>query len=161
MRDKEKASKKKLIFIGGLAVISIIYVFVGGLKNKEIENKNPNDIINSDTNYNNVESSNTVDTGDLLPSEGGAEKSIIWIKNLEFLSSKQTMDVVISLKTRLNSYLKVINKDIYEVNLIEDSYVENKNSFSINAKTEKIDGIIIIQFNDGAYDFSVKYNGDI
>ena len=59
------------------------------------------------------------------------------------------------LKSKLNSELKTINKEIYEVELLEDTYKKTEKGFEVEAKADKLDGKMFIEYNDYEYIFTI------
>ena len=51
--------------------------------------------------------------------------------------------------------LKTLNSEIYEVNLLEDTYEKTDNGFEIEATADKLDGKIIIEYNNHEFIFTI------
>lgn len=150
--------KKKMIALLLLAVISVVMIFVNLGRNQSGSKENSN-IESNTSNGSGIEEStdDTIEESDELPSEGDTVDNIIWIKNINFLADKgQSYDRIMALKSKLNSQLKTINKEIYEVNLIEDTYKETDTGYIIQAKADKLNGSINIEYKDYEYIFLIE-----
>lgn len=150
--------KKKMIALLLLAVISVVMIFVNLGKNQS-ESKENNNIESNTSNGSGIEEStdDTIEEGEELPNEGDTVDNIIWIKNINFLADKgQSYDRIMALKSKLNSQLKTINKEIYEVNLIEDTYKETDTGYIVQAKADKLNGSINIEYKDYEYIFLIE-----
>lgn len=145
--------KKKIIGVGILSVISLVVALSSLNSNtKSKEDSKPN-IENTDKT---ISTEDDIIKEDKLPNELSEEKQIIWIKNLTFLTSKdETFDTIMTLKSKLNTELKTLNSEIYEVNLLEDTYEKTDNGFEIEATADKLDGKIIIEYNNHEFIFTI------
>lgn len=145
--------KNKIIGVIILAIISIVVAFSSLKSNKVIENNNENIVDMSDKT---ISTEEDIINEDELPNELGEEKQIIWIKNLTFLVSKdETFETIMTLKTKLNTELKTLDSEIYEVNLLEDTYKKTYSGFEIEANADKLDGKIIIEYNNNEFIFTI------
>lgn len=154
-------NKNKLIGLGALVIVSIVmalYNFSGSRNDKNIGKDNENKVESEITNKT-ESSSDDIKESDITPSYTNNQEKPIWIKNITLLSdNSQNFDTIMMLKSKLNEELKTIDKDTFEVELIEDTYVENDKGFSVEAKADKIDGKILIEYADYEYTFSVIQN---
>lgn len=152
---------KKLIGLGALVILSIVmalYNFSNSRNEIELDMVNGQKV---ETEFDSgIESTNdTVIESDITPSYSNSSEKPIWIKNITLLSdNNQTFNTILLLKSKLNEELKTIDKDTYEVELIEDSYKENSNGFSVEAKADKVDGKILIEYSDSEYIFTIIQN---
>jgi hypothetical protein len=154
-------NKNKLIGLGALVIVSIVmalYNFSGSRNDKNIGKDNEHKVESEITNKT-ESSSDDIKESDITPSYTNNQEKPIWIKNITLLSdNNQNFDTIMMLKSKLNEELKTIDKDTFEVELIEDTYVENDKGFSVEAKADKIDGKILIEYADYEYTFSVIQN---
>lgn len=162
--DKKKVI---LIFLGVLVILSVFSYFK--FYKEENHTSVTNDIVDTtnsegENNTNNISSDyestdKTIQKPiDDLNNSEGEQCSIIFIKNIDFLANKDvTIRYLLLLKDNLNKELKSIDTNIYEVNLIEDTYKKTDKGFYIEAKADKLtDKTICITLNDGSYSFSYK-----
>ena len=150
-----KKQKNKLIGLGGLVVISIIVSLSTFNKKQEVEKVEQKP---SQTEFNQsiVSTPDTIIEADEKPNDGSEEKSVIWIKNITFLADKnQTVSTILKLKNKLNTELKTLNKDIFEVNLKEETYKETEDGFSIEANADKLEGNILIEYKELEFIFTI------
>lgn len=146
----------KLKIISVLAIVSVcavLYNFSNSKKSSTYKSKNEKEVSLENKTQSNE---NTIKKEDDLPSECDDIQNIIWIKNLNFLASDQQYDTLMSLKSKLNFELKTIDKNIYEVNLIQDTYKKTDTGFTIEAKADLLDGIINIEFKDHEFIFEIE-----
>lgn len=149
---------KKLIGLGALVIISIMMALYNfSSRNRTgLDNSKGQKVENGfDTT---IESTNdTIIESDITPSYNNSSDKPIWIKNITLLSdNNQNFNTIMLLKSKLNEQLKIINQETYEVELIEDTYKENSNSFSVEAKADKIEGKILIEYDNGEYIFTIS-----
>ena len=150
--------KRHLILLSILVVISIILSICNLNKSKAKEPVNNNNNNNS-TVFNEIESkADTLENEDLA-NETNQEKEIIWIKNINVLAEKgENYNIIMTLKSKLNEELKTIDKDIYEVNLIEDTYEKNEQGFKIKANVDKLENPILIEYSNYVFTFTHTEN---
>lgn len=148
--------KKKLIGIGILAVVSVCVALYNNSNFKNDKAKNT--AIEKKVESKNITESTkeTIKNEDDMVSESENIEGIIWIKNLTFLAKDQNYDVMMNLKSKLNTELKTLDKNIYEVNLIEDTYKKSDKGFSIEATADKLKGKIYISYSNYEFNFTIK-----
>lgn len=149
---------KKLIGLGVLVILSImmaLYNFSNSRNGTGLDNDKGQKVENEfDATIESTD--DTIIESDITPSYNNSSDKPIWIKNITLLSdNNQSFNTILLLKSKLNEELKTIDKDTYEVELIEDSYKENSNGFSVEAKADKIEGKIIIEYSDSEYIFTI------
>lgn len=145
--------KKKIIGVGILGVISLVVALSSLNSNAQNKEDNKPNIESADKT---ISTEDDIINEDNLPNELGEEKQIIWIKNLTFLTSKdETFDTIMTLKSKLNTELKTLDSEIYEVNLLEDTYKKTDSGFEIEANADKLDGKIIIEYNNNEFIFTI------
>ena len=149
---------KKLIALGVLSIISIgvaLYNFSSDRISKNIESNNKQKVESQKIEKTQSENK-TIAESNITPSYNKEAEKPIWIKNITFLSDKnKTANTILMLKTKLNEELKSLNKDIYEVELLENTYVEKEKGFYIEAKADKLNGKILIEYLNYEYIFTI------
>lgn len=152
-------NKNKVILILIAAILSITLAMIYfNTKSKNNISNNTNDKINT-KNQNNIQSDNsTVEEDEELPNDGSQEETIIYIKNLTFLNKYLNYEQLMKLKDKLNTELKTLDKSIYEVELLEDTYKKTSNGFTIRAKADKLKGEVLIELKDYEYTFQIENN---
>lgn len=147
--------KVKLIVLVMLVIISVCFGLFYNSKSKQIDNKNNNSINTTNETIKIQSNEDSIDEEDNLPNEGGETKQIIFIKNLSFLTKDQDYNILMRLKTGLNLELKTIDKSIYEVNLLEETYSKDEDGFKIEAKADKLEGKINIEYKNKDFKFEI------
>lgn len=155
---KKITTKQKVI---GIGILSLISISLALFNNSNIKNSTNEPTINVDENK--VGKDTEIETkesdiieSDITPSYSNDQDKPIWIKNIVFLSDKeQNYNTIMLLKSKLNTELKTINKEIYEVELLEDTYKETEKGFVVEAKADKLDGKISIEYDDFEYIFTI------
>lgn len=155
---KKLTMKQKVIGIGILSLISITIALFNNNNLKKATNESTVNInenkIGNDTEIETKESD--IIESDITPSYSNDKDKPIWIKNIVFLSDKEeNYNTIMLLKSKLNSELKTINKEIYEVELLEDTYKKTEKGFEVEAKADKLDGKMFIEYNDYEYIFTI------
>lgn len=148
--------KKKIVGVGLLAVISLIVALSSLNTEKEVKNENKNNI---DLTNKIISTEENIVEEEEFPNELDEQQQIIWIKNLTFLTdNSETYDTIMTLKTKLNTELKTLNDEIYEVNLIEDTYKKTESGFEIEARADKLEGSIFIEHCNSEFIFTIIEN---
>lgn len=151
-------NQKKIIGLGALVVVSLMmasYNFSGARNDKDIGKDNEQKV--EGENIPKTESTiDDIKESNITPSYNNNPDKPIWIKNITLLSdNNQNFNTIMMLKSKLNEELKTIDKDTFEVELIESTYTENEKGFSVEAKADRIDGKILIDYADYEYTFTI------
>lgn len=147
-------NKKILIGLAVLTVVSIAVLINNNIKADKNTLKDIPKVSENNTIQESSEKDIIPETDD-LPSETDEVEQTIWVKNMDFLAKHQTLDIIMNLKYKLNDELKTIDKKIYEVNLLEDTYKEDDKGFVISAKADKLEGTILIDFHNLNFKFQI------
>jgi hypothetical protein len=150
-------NKKKLTFIGILAVVSIVVATYNNAKLNKGQTDDSKQIIQIETPSKLESKESDIEEEEELPNEGDEEMQTIWIKNLSFLAKEQEYDKLMKLQSKLNTELKTLDKNIYEVNLLEDTYKVTDKGFIIEAKADKLEGKILIEYKDYEFIFQIEH----
>ena len=143
--------KRNFILFSLLVVITIIVSIYNSNKSEPKKT-----VTNTDTStiFKDIESKEDTDNEELA-NETNQEKEIIWIKNINVLAEKgENYNIIMTLKSKLNEELKTIDKDIYEVNLIEDTYEKSEQGFKIKANVDRLENPILIEYSNYVFTFT-------
>lgn len=145
--------KRNFILFSLLVVITIIVSIYNSNKSEPKKT-----VTNTDTStiFKDIESKET--DNEELANETNQEKEIIWIKNINVLAEKgENYNIIMTLKSKLNEELKTIDKDIYEVNLIEDTYEKSEQGFKIKASVDRLENPILIEYSNYVFTFTFTH----
>lgn len=150
--------KQKFIGLAILVIASIIAALLNfsNSKNQKINDKSDNNRVEVGKGTEIESNSDTINKDDNVAPNYTNKELNIWIKNITFITDQgNTMDIMLKLKSKLSSELKGVDSEIYEVTLLEETYKKTDDGFEVEAKADKLDKNILIEYKDYEFIFTI------